>query len=379
MATIWTILIAIGAAHGFFLAAVLWQKPENRRANRYFSLLLLSTALHLTEYALSISGAIFDYPHLIFSTYPLLFCMGPLFWFYTLEYLGMPAPKNWRLGLHLLPAFTMFLMLTPFYFLSGSAKIAFFNEATANHFREVPPEQFLIMFGQIAQLTVYLLVSRNLISRKKSELMQFRSNSNLLKINWLEKSTIVFGVFIMAYATGTTVLVVREAYRVETDYAVVLLMAILVYAAGYAALVQPHLFNEPLKTGGGKMTRSDLESRMDQRIPDEELKTRLLQWMDTQKPWLEEDLKLTDLADALETPAHRLSEVLNAGLGLSFFDFVNQYRVNAAKRMLSDPAFDGQKILAVGFDAGFANKATFYRVFKNFTGMTPSEYRTKHK
>jgi AraC-like DNA-binding protein len=68
---------------------------------------------------------------------------------------------------------------------------------------------------------------------------------------------------------------------------------------------------------------------------------------------------------------------LNERLKKSFYDFVNGYRVEEARRILRDPRRGDQKILTIAFDSGFASKAAFNRVFKRHTGMTPSEYKAR--
>jgi YesN/AraC family two-component response regulator len=73
-------------------------------------------------------------------------------------------------------------------------------------------------------------------------------------------------------------------------------------------------------------------------------------------------------------PSHHLSQLLNEEMDTGFYDFVNNYRVREAQRLLLDAHFRHFAIEAVGLESGFANKTTFNRVFKKVTGMTPSAY-----
>ncbi|MBL7726640.1 MAG: AraC family transcriptional regulator, partial [Dinghuibacter sp.] len=63
--------------------------------------------------------------------------------------------------------------------------------------------------------------------------------------------------------------------------------------------------------------------------------------------------------------------------GVSYPELVNRHRVDEARRILSDPRFQEEKILGVAFEVGYNNKTTFNMVFKRLTGSTPSEYRKK--
>ena len=123
-------------------------------------------------------------------------------------------------------------------------------------------------------------------------------------------------------------------------------------------------------TTSPRYERSGLSDREAQR-----LKSQLTAVMETERPWRDSDLTLADLADRLNTTPHKLSEVLNSQLGLTFYDFVNGYRVREVQRRIA--AGDARKVtmLALALDAGFASKSTFNVVFKKHTQQTPSDYR----
>lgn len=97
--------------------------------------------------------------------------------------------------------------------------------------------------------------------------------------------------------------------------------------------------------------------------------------MDREHPWRNSGLTLADLAERLATTPHRLSEVLNAQLGQTFYDFVNGYRVRDVQRRIAAGEAKQVTILSLALDAGFASKSTFNMVFKKHTSQTPSDYR----
>src|SRR5690606_41905073 len=74
--------------------------------------------------------------------------------------------------------------------------------------------------------------------------------------------------------------------------------------------------------------------------------------------------------------SHHLSQVINVSQERSFFDFINRYRIDHAKGLLSDPARAGN-ILEIALASGFNSKASFNRVFKKETGMTPSAFKKR--
>jgi AraC-like DNA-binding protein len=106
----------------------------------------------------------------------------------------------------------------------------------------------------------------------------------------------------------------------------------------------------------------------------EKVKIKILSYFQKEKPYMNPDLNMTLLSETLKIPKHHLTEVLNGKLGKNFFQFVNEYRVEAVKKELSNPK-NPYSIEAIGYECGFNSKSTFFSVFKSISGMTPAEYK----
>ena len=104
-------------------------------------------------------------------------------------------------------------------------------------------------------------------------------------------------------------------------------------------------------------------------------KQRILQMMRLEKPFLNPDLRLAEMAAKLDLSNAHLSEILHYGFKENFHNFINFYRVVEAQKLMEEENQKDSKIIAIAFEAGFKSKTTFNRVFKNYTGQTPSEYR----
>ncbi len=101
----------------------------------------------------------------------------------------------------------------------------------------------------------------------------------------------------------------------------------------------------------------------------------ILDHMDEEKPYLDHEIKQSDIAKRLNMSIHLFSEVLNVCFQKNFNNFINLYRVNKAKQLIKDPNFTHYKILAIGYEAGFPSKSSFNRVFKDLVGYTPTQYQ----
>ncbi|HCV81176.1 helix-turn-helix domain-containing protein [Zunongwangia profunda] len=74
-----------------------------------------------------------------------------------------------------------------------------------------------------------------------------------------------------------------------------------------------------------------------------------------------------------------VSQIINTVTGDNFAFYINQYRVEAVKEMISNPEYENYSLLAIGLEAGFTSKTTFYKAFKKVTGQTPNEYKNSVK
>ena len=109
---------------------------------------------------------------------------------------------------------------------------------------------------------------------------------------------------------------------------------------------------------------------------EEVMKRKLNSIMQKEKLFLNPELNLNGLSDKLEIKVTELSIFLNTTLNKNFNDFVNEYRVKEFKKLIEDPATDKKAtVMELAYKAGFNSKASFNRIFKEATGITPTEYR----
>ena len=85
------------------------------------------------------------------------------------------------------------------------------------------------------------------------------------------------------------------------------------------------------------------------------------------------DVKLSDISTKVGVTSHKLSQFLNDNLGKSFAVFLNEYRIEEAKKLLRE----NHKITleSIGFESGFSSKSNFYATFKKMVGQTPAQYQ----
>ncbi len=91
---------------------------------------------------------------------------------------------------------------------------------------------------------------------------------------------------------------------------------------------------------------------------------------------LDPNFGLDFLSREIEMSVSHISKVINATHSSNFSDYINAYKVEQAKIMLSDRNYSNYTIVAIGLESGFNSKSAFYNAFKKFTGQTPTQYKT---
>lgn len=157
------------------------------------------------------------------------------------------------------------------------------------------------------------------------------------------------------------------------------LLGVLTAAVVIVVVLKRRRNNRPTDLQNHEITEIQDENPTEPRVDesDSELMLHIRQLMETERLYLKADLQVAHVADALGVHRNTISACINSHQGCSFNQFVNDYRVNHAKRLLSESP--DMKISAVGLDSGFANERSFFRAFKVATDMTPGEWVKKLK
>ena len=105
---------------------------------------------------------------------------------------------------------------------------------------------------------------------------------------------------------------------------------------------------------------------------------KLLKYMEEEKPYLNENLKITDLANELKVSKNNLSQAINDGLGKNFYTFLNSYRINEFIHKIKKEEYSYHSILRIAMDCGFNSKSSFNFTFKKITGLSPRVFKTRN-
>ena len=113
-------------------------------------------------------------------------------------------------------------------------------------------------------------------------------------------------------------------------------------------------------------------------VVDDYFKT-LMTFMQDKKPYLQENCSIQTVSEQTGISVHHLSNILNQRFEKSFPDFINEYRINEAIRILNSDQSSKMTLEAIGYECGFGSKSSFNKAFKKLTSSTPSIYRLRSK
>jgi AraC-like DNA-binding protein len=356
------IIIYAGIIQGIYSAFVLTHTKVKNPANHYLAILMV-----VLSFCILHSTFIIPYfslfHHISFQIKePFILLVTPLIWLYVKK---LNEPDYKFKGIHLFH-FAPFLVAMTFSTLYLSRHKGFAEDSSlSSHALILGIFIYLMSFGQYV---FYLFYMFRLIRSFKSKAYLELSNTENVDPLWLKVFLVTFiSVFVML-----VMMMIIAIHKLGASYfnnVVSVVFSFTIYVLGYKGMSQKTIM----------IVKNDEEIFKDKPAEnkvDEQLLKRVIDYMVTQRPYHDPELSLTSLALQTNISRNQLSELINTGTGGNFYDFVNKYRVDAVKEMMVNPKYKDYTILAIAFEAGFPSKSTFNSIFKKFTGLTPSEYKS---
>lgn len=100
----------------------------------------------------------------------------------------------------------------------------------------------------------------------------------------------------------------------------------------------------------------------------------LLDFIEKEQPYLDSELNIETLSQELNVSSDYLKQIINQKASSNFFEFINTYRLRELKKRVMDRENNDTTLLSLAFESGFSSKSSFYKTFKELTGITPSQY-----
>jgi AraC-like DNA-binding protein len=361
------ILINGGIVLGIFVIILINSKGGRKtRANMFLSILL--AALTFSVFHLRYAGDVIT--HFSVKAYtlgdPTFLLIAPLLWFYVTELSGGTIRFNAKTLAHFIPFFILIFCSLTF----GS----WLNDTAVTRVLDQHPRLPFTIFWMV--MVIQFSAYQILIHRKWREYQQLIqqevSNTEDVNISWVRFFTGVFLIVNLSFLVSLFAVIHLDVTDLVWKSAGVIL-SLSIFALGYKGILQKEiLFPESIVKPQSVELPASSEPVFK---PDPGLIEKLQHYMKNEKPFLDPELSLSTLATAIGINRNQLSQLINAGIGENFYDFINKYRVEEVKRLMVDPQKQNYNLLGMALEAGFKSKSTFNLIFKRFTGLTPTEYK----
>jgi AraC-like DNA-binding protein len=338
---------------------------KNKVSNKLFAFFLILNAIEFSGW---FSSLLFDEPNNIlvaksqFSYLPM-----PILYLYVLSVCYSDFKLKWTHLWHITPYIIANLVMLPrFYLGNTNQKIRLYKNFN---------EHFESIFAHLSlhlQSIIYLAAGFIVLKKAKKIFVENYSSNSIETYKWLFQ-------LLLFTATLYFVAIIKNilkftGQRDSFDIAQVTLVAVVLCVVCWyvlKALRYPNLFSGvDSKT---KLT-NDLIGNKKNTVNKEEIKL-LTSYMETEKPYLNPALSVRNLAEEIKMNSRDLSILINQNLNQHFFDFVNEYRIKQAMKILKNPSKKEFTVLEILYEVGFNSKSSFNTAFKKHTGITPTQYR----
>ena len=378
---VFALVILLGVAQGVFLGVFFLSGNRGRRiTNQCLGWFMLALSAISAEIFLNYTNYTFRMLWTVDVSEPLNFVLGPLFYFFVFSRVKHRLPRWWvwhllPFGIWLANALTWMYQPTEFKYNSyidsqhpelPSVPQRLYQAQDFTEVRHLVNEMTLLSCVIYAVLA--LLIIRN--ASRRSVLRPSAQRFSLRLLSWL-----------FAIVPVLIVVVKLRFYNDVGDYLLAVYIAATIYATSFLVMrgssfftVEPTVLpsespetpTEPRK----KYEKSALSGEVEKAVLH-----RLSRLLTDEKPYVASDLSLPKLAARVGTSPHRLSQLMNDRLGLTFFDWLATHRIAEAQHLLNDPATAHLKIDEIAERVGYNSPSAFHTAFKRLTGQTPAQFR----
>ncbi|WP_298539694.1 AraC family transcriptional regulator [uncultured Aquimarina sp.] len=362
-------IICVFAFQSIILSGLIIFKRPIKSSNIFLSILVFFYALMVIN--IVIVNLLKDQGRLDVFRYiqmEMLYGIGPALYFYTKSISSSKFKFTKFHFLHFLPLVFEFIFYRTSIYRIGSDGL---------YLKELPSYSYVYLTQQwigILSILIYSFISLSILIKHQKQLKEYYSKIEHLSLRWLQAPVIIFASYFILWNILTEIDRfafdgnLREHYFLPNF----VILSVVTCWIGFKGYIQKERDIVQLQPVQKKSTHIEIEK-------DEIFLLKMKQLMENEKPYLNQELNLSTLAELLQMKPKELSLKINQNCNQNFYDIVNFYRVKAFKSRLKSSERDKMSLLGHAYECGFNSKSTFNHVFKKTMQQTPSEYLKKLK
>lgn len=361
------IVVQLAMLSVFLISSRKGRRISNLLLAFFFFLLIINLADGIIAYA----GLYTRYPYLAHLEDGFVFLFGPSLYLYTQSLLYRDFRIQRKHLVHIVPFVVLTLAYQLYYHLQPESDQLKIQRSIVD--RSLPAAFYIFVLIIYAHVCAYVFLSYRHIIFYRRRIRDTFSSLDKINLDWLSFMLGTFAFLLLLSFIYTFVPAVGwKKYFDPLFISAFVFIFFFAIAMVWKGLRQPEIFS------GIEHPPEQREPKYAVSITDEErtaMQRIRIRLMDQERIFLDPDLTLDRMASMTPFSPKRLSQLINDTFGQTFFDFVNSYRIAEAARMLKDSTRSRQTVLEVMYACGFSSKSSFNTVFRQKTGMTPTEYR----
>ncbi len=375
---IWSSPLLILVLQGLVLIGLLLFRYFRGRnlSDLYLALILLIVCYEQICYTVGFMGWYNAFPNTKINYWliPMALALAPMLFFYVKTSTSSDFRFKKIYWLHFIPAVMLVLYRLSIY--TYDALQPGFSDTQNGYLKihlDEPIIQPILMFAEFAVMLLYLAFTFQLFLTYRKKIKLFFSNTYKYELNWILTFLVIFTVLFIYEAVQDVIGALITELHYTQRWWLNLLFAI---ATIYVGVKGYFTDTEKLKNLNFNAVAVPPQSSelKDKPAANEEELNALRNFMEMEKPYLDPELNLNDLATLINMNRAQLSQLINSGFQKNFNDFVNEYRIEAVKYQLSKGRHKQLSLLGIAYECGFNSKATFNRVFRKLTNSSPTDY-----
>ncbi|GAB2596771.1 helix-turn-helix domain-containing protein [Spirosoma areae] len=366
------LILLLGSLQGFILAALLWSNRKgNSLSNRLLAVLIGLLALMSLAVGIPVANRWISFA-LDFLPLIMVMPLGPLIYFYTKSVLNPAFTIGWRERRHFYPVVLDWGSKFIGWVFMGGVLLGFFREQEGPAWGHMMNEyDTYVDIPRWLSVTVYLVLTRQFLNQRKRADNVGNAGSLQPTLQWLRQFVNVFLVFQGIWFVYLVPYIIPALRGPLLDkfgwYPIYIPIAVLIYWLGLKGYL--HSRNSLVDAVTGKPSATFIPAETVEKVAG-----LLSNAMRIDKLYLDPELTVEKVGRHTQLPPKTISFVLNQHRQKSFNTFVNEYRIDAVKQQLINPANEHLTLTGIAFECGFNSQATFQRAFRQMTGVSPKEF-----
>jgi len=363
-----TVLSLLVAFQLIFIAVFLLSTGSGiRKSNVLLGIFFLLLGINIGDLLLQMNGITSFLPLFFLLDDAFLLLFGPLLYLYTLTHVY----RNFRLeikhGVHLIPFVICLLGLLLIYSLAEGPYEHSLNTVGSI---DAPKGALLIVTLFYAHGGIYLFFSKRVLRKYDRNIRDQYSNLSKVNLDWLHFIiNSIIAVWILGIMHTVFSITVFKSY---INAVLLVFMVFLFYFINrilFKVLRRSEVLSGIPYAPKPKYVGSTLSDVQRTNYAEE-----LVSYMEREQPFVNPDLSVNQIAHSLGVSSRELSQVINQTFNKRFFDFVNSFRIEAAKKLLADRS-NHMTVQEIMYSVGFSSKSSFNTIFKRKTNKTPTAFR----